>query len=232
MPTPIRPGKYARAAGHDPTDFVKAVKSGEPDYAGIPIGSWRQDGGEFLAVPDAHANELGLSGAARSNGLSLSDLSNLPPTPGEFDIEAEIRQIKREARENSGMKAFGEAAPPVSANAGAAYASGKMAETLKEQPQLMQDFADITALLGAGGLAYATSEGDSVVKAGTTAAGMFAVWKILRHVCTQSDRQTDMRERAQRAQIQQQNQDQIPGNGEQKQLNGRRNGGTQTVGTH
>jgi len=41
-----------------------------------------------------------------------------------------------------------------------------------------------------------------------------------------------MRERAQRAQIQQQNQDQIPGNGEQKQLNGRRNGGTQTVGTH
>ncbi|WP_259114414.1 hypothetical protein, partial [Salinibacter ruber] len=166
---------------------MKAVKSGEPDYAGIPIGSWRQDGGEFLAVPDAHASELGLSGAARSNGSSLSGLSNLPPG---YDIEREIRQIKREAQENSGMKAFGEAAPPVSANAGAAYASGKMAETLKEQPQLMEDFADITALLGAGGLAYATSEGDSVVKAGTTAAGMFAVWKILRHVCTQSDRQT------------------------------------------
>jgi hypothetical protein len=129
------------------------------------------------------------------------------------------------------MKAFGEAAPPVSANAGAAYASGKMAETLKEQPQLMEDFADITALLGAGGLAYATSEGDSVVKAGATAVGMFAVWKILRHACSQSDRQTDMRERAQRAQIQQQKQGQMP-NGGQKQLNGRRNGGTQTVGTH
>ena len=232
MPTPVKPSKYARAAGHDPTDFVSAVKSGETDYAGVPIGSWRQDGGEFLAVPDAHANELGLSGAARPNGISSSSLSNLPTPPGGFDIEREIRQIKREAQENSGMKAFGEAAPPVSANAGAAYASGKMAETLKEQPQLMEDFADIAALLGAGGLAYATSEGDSVVKAGATATGMFAVWKILRHVCTQSDRQTDMRERAQRAQIQQQKQDQMPANGGQKQLNGRRNGGTQTVGTH
>jgi hypothetical protein len=231
MPTPIRPGKYARAAGHDPTDFVSAVKSGETDYAGVPIGSWRQDGGEFLAVPDAHADELGLSGAARSNGSSLSSLSDLPAPPGEFDVEREIQQIKREARQNSAMKAFGEAAPPVSANAGAAYASGKMAETLKEQPQLMEDFADITALLGAGGLAYATSEGDSVVKAGATAVGMFAVWKILRHACSQSDRQTDMRERAQRAQIQQQKQGQMP-NGGQKQLNGRRNGGTQTVGTH
>jgi hypothetical protein len=228
MPTPVKPSKYARAAGHDPTDFVSAVKSGELDYAGVPIGSWRQDGGEFLAVPDAHASELGLSGAARSNGSSLSGLSNLPTPPG-YDIEREIRQIRREAQENSGMKAFGEAAPPVSANAGAAYASGKMAETLKEQPQLMEDFADIAALLGAGGLAYATSEGDSVVKAGATATGMFAVWKILRHVCTQSDRQTDMRERAQ---IQQQKQDQMPANGGQKQLNGRRNGGTQTVGTH
>ena len=192
MPTPIRPTKYARAAGHEPQDFVDAVQSGEREYAGVPIGSWRQDGGEYLAVPDAHADQLGLSPDPRPNPSALG-------RSGRGSGSAEANQTP--PAKTTGA-ALAEAAPPVSANTGAAYAAGQFAETVKEQPQVMEDFADTAALLGSAGLAYATAEEGDVVKAGATAAGMFAAWKLLRHMSTQQDRRTDMKERQQRAQIQ------------------------------
>jgi hypothetical protein len=211
MPTPIRPTKYARAAGHEPQDFVDAVQSGESEYAGVPIGSWRQDGGEYLAVPDAHADQLGLSPDPRPNPSALGR------SLGRGSGSAEANQTP--PAKTTGA-ALAEAAPPVSANTGAAYAAGQFAETVKEQPQVMEDFADTAALLGSAGLAYATAEEGDVLKAGATAAGMFAAWKLLRHISTQQDRRTDMKERQQRAQIQDnRRQNRVQGMGGRRQLN-------------
>ena len=84
----------------------------------------------------------------------------------------------------------------------------------------MEDFADTAALLGSAGLAYATAEEGDVVQAGATAAGMFAAWKLLRHMSTQQDRRTDMKERQQRAQIQDdRRQNRMQGMGGRRQLN-------------
>lgn len=212
MPTPVRPDTYARAAGYEPQDFVEAVKSGASEYAGEPIGSWRQEGGEYLSVPDDRAEYLGISGggSTRSN----------PEISGE-EIARQMGQTQPLARKSTGA-AIAEAAPPVSANAGAAYTGGKFADAVKEQPQIMEDVADATALLGSAGLAYAIAEEGDVLKAGAVAGGLFAVWKLIRHQTTQADRQTDMQEREHRHQIQQDRQprsvqrgDRIPQNGNQ-----------------
>jgi hypothetical protein len=206
MPTPVKPSKYARAAGHDAIDFVAAVKSGESDYAGVPIGSWRQDGGQFLAVPDAHADQLGLSPDPRPNPSALGRSSGV----GSDSVE----DNQTSPAKTTGA-ALADAAPPVSANAGAAYAAGKFADTVKEQPQVMEDVVDGAALLGSAGLAYSTAEEGDVVKAGMTAAGLFGAFKLIRHACEQGNRQTDMQERQQRAQIQQNRQRQLPEKGSQ-----------------
>jgi len=66
----------------------------------------------------------------------------------------------------------------------------------------MEDVVDGVALLGSAGLAYATAEEGEVLKAGATAAGLFAAFKGIRFLCEQGDRQTDMAERHQRHQIQ------------------------------
>jgi len=115
-----------------------------------------------------------------------------------------------------------DAAPPVSANAGAAYAAGKFADTVKEQPQVMEDFVDGAALLGSAGLAYATAEEGEALKAGATAAGLFAAFKGIRYLCKQGDRRTDMAELDQRHQIQQDRQKQMEtGTPTQRRLSGR-----------
>ncbi|MCS3863466.1 hypothetical protein GGP86_003265 [Salinibacter ruber] len=206
MPTPVKPSKYASAAGYDAIDFVAAVKSGESDYAGVPIGSWRQDGGQFLAVPDAHADQLGLSPDPRPNPSALGRSSGV----GSDSVE----DNQTSPAKTTGA-ALADAAPPVSANAGAAYAAGKFADTVKEQPQVMEDVVDGAALLGSAGLAYSTAEEGDVVKAGMTAAGLFGAFKLIRHACEQGNRQTDMQERQQRAQIQQNRQRQLPEKGSQ-----------------
>lgn len=205
MPTPIQPDKFARAAGFDPTDFVEAVQSGEEDFAGLPIASWRQNGGEYLNVPDDYAEQLGFNPKkGRSN-------------PSE--IRSDIREVLDEgdsilpglsgSDKPNWPEAARDAAPPVSANAGAAYAAGKFADTVKEEPELMEDFVDGAALLGSAGLAYATAEEGEVLKAGATAAGLFGAFKLIRHACKQGDRQTDMAERQQRHQIQQDRQKKV-----------------------
>jgi hypothetical protein len=189
MPTPIQPDTFARAAGFDPTDLVEAVQSGEDDYAGLPIGSWRQNGGEYLSVPDDYARQLGFTpGDGRSN-------------PSEAMQSAESAAAGSPDSPNW-PEAARDAAPPVSANAGAAYTAGRFAETVREQPQVMEDVVDGAALLGSAGLAYATAEEGEVLKAGATAAGLFAAFKGIRYLCEQGDRQTDMAERHQRHQIQ------------------------------
>jgi hypothetical protein len=189
MPTPIQPDTFARAAGFDPTDLVEAVQSGEDDYAGLPIGSWRQNGGEYLNVPDDYARQLGFTpGNGRSN-------------PSEAMQSAESA-ASGSPDDPNWPEAAREAAPPVSANAGAAYTAGRFAETVREQPQVMEDVVDGAALLGSAGLAYATAEEGEVLKAGATAAGLFAAFKGIRYLCEQGDRQTDMAERHQRYQIQ------------------------------
>lgn len=217
MPTPCKPARFARAAGYEPGDFRSAVQSGEDTYAGLPIGEWRQNGGEYLAVPDDYARQLGFDPSeGRSN-------------PGRDSSTSEQLQRAQSLLAGTGEgksvgAAAAEAAPPVSANAGAAYAAGRFAETVKEQPQVMADFADTAVLLGSAGLAYATADEGQVLKAGATAAGVFAVWKLLRHQTAQADRRTDMKERQQRHQIQQQRQEQLPAN-RQKQLSGQKRSG-------
>jgi len=209
MPTPIQPDKFARAAGFDPTDFVKAVQSGEDDYAGLPIGSWRQNGGEYLNVPDEYAEQLGFT--------PESDRSN----PSQAMQRTETALAGTPDKPNW-PEAARDAAPPVSANAGAAYAAGKFADTVKEQPQVMEDFVDGAALLGSAGLAYATAEEGEALKAGATAAGLFAAFKGIRYLCKQGDRRTDMAERDQRHQIQQDRQKQMEtGTPTQRRLSGR-----------
>lgn len=221
MPTPIRPTKFAHAADFDPVDFREAVKNGEQDYAGIPIASWRQNGGEYLNVPDDYAEQLGFQ-TGRSNPSAGRDL----PTKenGAVDLREMSERISNEeygegafAGQKSVGQAAAEAAPPVTANAGAAYAAGKFADTVKEQPQVMEDFADTAALLGAAGLAYATTEEGNPAQAALATAGMFAVFKGLRYACNQGDRQTDMDERQQRHQIQQKTRGQM-GNARQRRL--------------
>jgi hypothetical protein len=196
MPTPIQPDKFARAAGYDPTDFVKAVQNGEDDFAGLPIGSWRQNGGEYLNVPDDYAEQLGFDPAnGRSNPTKMRG--------------QKIAQIAENTDNPNWPEAVKEAAPPVSANAGAAYTAGQFADTVKEQPQVMEDLVDGAALFGSAGLAYATAEEGEVLKAGATAAGLFAAFKGIRYLCEQGNRQTDMQERHQRHQLQQQNRRQV-----------------------
>jgi len=197
MPTPVKPDTFARAAGFDPFDLTEAVQSGEDDFAGLPIGNWRQNGGEYLNVPDDYAEKIGLS-----------------PTSGRSNQSEAVQKKAESALSGSGSKpnwaeAVQDAAPPVSANAGAAYTAGKFADTVKEQPQVMEDVVDGAALLGSAGLAYSTAEEGDVVKAGATAVGVFAAFKLIRHACQQGDRQTDMQEREQRHQIQQQRESQL-----------------------
>lgn len=218
MPTPIQPDKFARAAGFDPTDFVNAVQNGEDDFAGIPIASWRQNGGEYLNVPDDYAERLGFTPAnTTQNGRS---------NPETLTLDAAATQQK-----GDWAKAAREAAPPVSANAGAAYTAGKFADTVKEQPQIMEDVVDGAALLGSAGLAYATADEGEPVKAAASAAGLFAAFKGIRYLCEQGDRQTDMEEREQRHQIQQEKQRRMEGrNGSQRRLTGKRNRNTPSSG--
>lgn len=197
MPTPIQPDTFARAAGFDPTDFVEAVQNGEDDFAGLPIGSWRQNGGEYLNVPDDYAENLGFA--------PKNDRPN--PTIPALDMEG-VNQ--NDLGNPNWPKAVKDVAPPVTANAGAAYTAGKFADTVKEQPEVMEDVVDGAALLGSAGLAYATAEEGEVLKAGAMAAGLFAAFKGIRHLCKQGNRQTDMTERQQRHQIQQQRQQQLP----------------------
>lgn len=199
MPTPIQPDKLARAAGYDPVDFVEAVQNGEDDFAGLPIGSWRQNGGEYLSVPDEYAEQLGFD-----------------PENGRSNPKNDLIQRAEQALAGVGNRGrtlgdgIADSAPPVSANAGASYAAGKFADTVKEQPQIMGDVADMAALLGSAGLAYATAEEGQVLKAGATAGGLFAAFKGLRYLCEQGNRHTDMAERQQRHQIQQQRNQQQP----------------------
>jgi hypothetical protein len=224
MSTPVRPDRYARAAGYEPTDFKAAVQSGQSDYAGVPIGSWRQDGGEYLAVPDGHADRLGLSPAeGRSNPVGAASTSE--------QVQKAQSILAGTGEGKSVGAAAAEAAPPVSANASAAYAAGQFAETVKEQPQVMEDVADTAGFLGSLAFGYATGEGE-VVKSGLMAAFAFGVFKGARAWANQADRRTDMQERQQRHQIQQQRQEQLPANG-QKQLGGqKRNGRGSGVTVH
>jgi hypothetical protein len=204
MPTPVKPDKFARAAGFDPYDLTEAVQSGEDEFAGLPIGDWRQNGGEYLNLPDDYAEQIGIS---PTNGRS---------NPSQVVQQAETALAGTPDKPNW-PEAARDAAPPVSANAGAAYAAGKFADTVREQPQVMEDFVDGAALLGSAGLAYATAEEGEVLKAGATAAGLFAAFKGIRYLCQQGDRQTDMAERQQRHQIHQQRQRQMD-NGSQRRL--------------
>jgi hypothetical protein len=85
-------------------------------------------------------------------------------------------------------EAVRDAAPPVSANAGAAYTMGKFADTVARQPQVMEDVIDGVALLGSAGLAYATAKEGDVLKAGATTIGLFAAFKMLRHTFRKGNR--------------------------------------------
>jgi hypothetical protein len=191
MSTPIQPDKYARAVGFDPFDFVEAVQAGEDDYSGVPIGAWRQqdpNGGVYLAVPDDHAREIGFS----------------PDSTTGSGQRGAIQQ--RENPSERGLEAVADAAPPTTANAGAAYVAGKFADTVQERPEIMGDFVDGAAFLGSCGLAYATAEEGDVLKAGATAAGTYAAYKGLRMGFEWLTRRLEERKREQRHEMQQERQ--------------------------
>jgi hypothetical protein len=67
---------------------------------------------------------------------------------------------------------------------------GKFADTVAQQPQVMEDVVDGVALLGSAGLAYATAKEGDVVRAGLTAIGLFGAFKFFRYTCRQKDRPT------------------------------------------
>ena len=200
MPTPVKPDRFARAAGFDPKEFTHAVQDGASEYQGLPIASWRQDGGAYLNIPEEYADQLGI-------GQRQSRQSR--PNPNEQYPSGNGQQ---KAITPGWSDAVRDAAPPVSANAGAAYTMGRFADTVARQPQIMDDVADIAALLGSAGLAYATTKEGNAVTAGLTAAGLFGTFKLIRHACSQKAPQTGMQRqrRQQQRPVQQQRQQQQP----------------------
>lgn len=185
MPTPVKPDRFARAAGFDPEDFVNAVQSGASEYNGLPIASWRQDGGAFLNIPDDYAQQLGI-------GRERDDHERRPNPPEKYPFGM---YGQRMPPPTGWPDALREAAPPVSANAGAAYTMGKFADTVAQQPQVMEDVVDGVALLGSAGLAYATAKEGDVVRAGLTTIGLFGAFKLFRYACRQKDDPTGMQGR-------------------------------------
>lgn len=202
MATSLTPSEFANLVGVEPTDFCEACRNGVSEYAGYPVGDWLVGRGKAvrLNVPDElvekHGSNRGMGSSSRQ-GRSNGHVDFLKVDPSMLAGMSDKPNWPEAARD---------AAPPVSANAGAAYAAGKFADTVREQPQLMGDFVDAAALLGSMGLAYATAEEGEVVKAGATAAGVFATFKLFRYLSQQGNRQMDMAERQQRHQIQQQRQ--------------------------
>jgi hypothetical protein len=181
--------------GVEPTDFCKACRNGETEYAGYPIGDWLVGHGNSvrLNVPDKlvekqGSTRVGSSKVRRDNPSGLTVAST---------DENQVTEMA-EAVDNN--------AAPVSANIGAAYAVGSMSDAVRENPEIMETIADVAVVLGAGGLALAaTEDGEShrAAKVGGAAAGSFAIYKLIRHLCEQDDRRTDMAEREQRHNIQQ-----------------------------
>lgn len=202
MATPVRPSKLARILGFEPADFCEACRNGAQEYNGYPIGDWLVRDGKnvYLNVPD----EL-IDGRAdgRSSGTPPQQRGN-PSSGLEGMPEATSDTTKMaEAVDNN--------AAPVSANVSAAFAADAMSDAVRENPELFETLTDLVALLGGGGLGIAaTEEGEDnrVWKVGGTALGSFAAWKILRYVCEQGDRRTDMAEREQRHRIQEEKQTQ------------------------
>jgi hypothetical protein len=198
MATPLKPSEFAQLVGLEPTDVREACKSGEQEYAGYPIGDWYAGGGSALRlnVPDrlvdAHSSGRGSGSTQRRDNPSGDTL----PSNG-----MQVTEMA-EAVDNN--------AAPVSANVSAAYAVGSMSDAVRENPEIMETIADVAVVLGAGGLALAaTEDGESyrAAKVGGAAAGSFAAYKLIRHLCEQNDRATDMAEREQRHQIQQEKQE-------------------------
>jgi len=206
MPTPVNPDKYARAVGFDPFDFVEAVQNGEDDYSGVPIGSWRQhdpNGGLYLAVPDDHAREVGFKPDS---------------TTGHSRKIVERVKEATETRENpssGGLAAVADAAPPATANAGAAYAAGKFADAVKERPEVMGDVVDVAGLGLSAGIAYATAEEGQPVKTCLAAGGLFAAFKGVRMGVEWGKAWLEERKRRQRHQMQKER-NQMQGNATQR----------------
>ena len=170
MPTPVKPRYLARKAGLNPIAFVRAVQDGESEYNGLPIASWRQDGGAYLNIPDEYADHLGIGPKKERESR---------PNPS----EQPFGEYGQKTPPTGWPDAVRESAPPVSANFSAAYTMGRFADTVAKQPQIMEDVADAAALLGSAGLAYATTKEGDVLKAGATTVGVFAAFKILRYAC-------------------------------------------------
>ena len=197
MATTIQPTEFAREKGLEPADFSEACRNGETEYAGFPIGDWTvrdEGGGVYLRVPDSVVSQPQESSSNAGNRRSNPDGNALG---------------LRTAQTTEMAEAVDNNAAPVSANLGASYAVGSLSEAVRENPEIIETIADVAALLGSGGLGLsATEEGEKYrfAKVGATALGGFGAYKLIRHLCEQNDRQTDMEERQQRHQIQQEKQ--------------------------
>lgn len=199
MAASIQPTEFAQRKGLNAADFAEACEDGEQEYAGYPIGSWtvRDRGSVYLRVPDSvmESDGAGSSSQPRSNPVG------------------KLAKMHSGDSETTWAEAAKETAPAVSANASGAYAVASMSEAVKENPEIAETIADTVALLGSGALGVAaTEEGEDYRAAkvgGMTVAG-FGIYKLIRHMAEQSDRRTDMAEREQRHQIQQENKQEIP----------------------
>ena len=196
MATTVQPTEFARAKGLNQSDFSEACRNGETEYANYPIGEWTvrdAQGGVYLRVPDSVMENGGAAASSEPRSNPVKEL-------------AKVRDVQSETTWPDAVK---EAGPAVSANAGGAYAVASMSEAVKENPEIAETIADTIALLGSGALGVAaTEEGEDYRAAkvgGMTVAG-FGIYKLVRHMAEQSDRRTDMAEREQRHQIQQENQ--------------------------
>lgn len=197
MATSLTPSEFANLVGVEPADFCKACRNGVSEYAGYPVGDWLVGRGSSvrLNVPDQLVEK---HSSNRRKGSSSTRRDN--PNPVDLNPAIDNSQVTEMA------EAVNNNAAPVSANMSAAYAVGSMSDAVRENPEIMETIGDVIVTLGAGGLALAaTEDGESYRAAKVTgaAAGGFAVYKLIRHLCQQENRQTDMAEREQRHQIQQ-----------------------------
>lgn len=165
--TPIRPTTFAQMAGLERSAFVSACESGDDTHSGFPIGDWvhrTPSGGLLLHVPDKVAD-------AYTSGRGSSTVAARPnpaPPPSKW-AEA--------------TTAAAGALPAMSANASASHAVASMANAVEKHPALMLDITDALVLLGSGGLMLAATEEGQDYRAATVAggaAGIFALWKVLR----------------------------------------------------
>jgi hypothetical protein len=213
MATPIKPSQLANVLDVERADFCEACRNGEADYAGYPIGDWLVHDGHgsvHLNVPDELLRKQGVRPSSVETPSSSSGLAARRDNPA--------GTMKQQANQQLGQANMADAVrdsgPHMTANAAAGYAVGEMSGAVRENPEIMEVMCDVGVILGSGGIGLAaTDEGDPsrYLKVLATMGGGYGVYKLLRHLASQDDRRTDMAERQQRHEIQQDKQQrQVP----------------------